>query len=80
MEKNKTFTLDLECVKQGYANGIAPGFPFTEKEKWSMVDEAEEAYGKFIDALGCDWRNDPNSMETPHRLSTALWIADVNCS
>ena len=24
MEKNKTFTLDLECVKQGYANGIAP--------------------------------------------------------
>ena len=77
MEKNKTFTLNLECVKMGYANGIAPGFPFTEKEKWSMVDEAAEAYGKFLDALGCDWRNDPNSMETPRRVAKAyvfdLW-------
>jgi GTP cyclohydrolase I len=77
MEKNKTFTLDLECVKQGYANGIAPGFPFTEKEKWSMVDEAAEAYGKFLDALGCDWRNDPNSSDTPRRVAKAyvfdLW-------
>jgi GTP cyclohydrolase IA len=77
MEKNKTFTLDLECVKQGYANGIAPGFPFTEKEKWSMVDEAAEAYGKFLDALQCDWRNDPNSADTPRRVAKAyvfdLW-------
>ena len=77
MEKNKTFTLNLECVKQGYANGIAPGFPFTEKEKWSMVDEAAEAYGKFLDALQCDWRNDPNSADTPRRVAKAyvfdLW-------
>ena len=77
MEKNKTFTLNLECVKQGYANGIAPGFPFTEKEKWSMVDEAAEAYGKFLDALQCDWRNDPNSSDTPRRVAKAyvfdLW-------
>ena len=77
MEKNKTFTLNLECVKQGYANGIAPGFPFTEREKWSMVDEAAEAYGKFLDALGCDWRNDPNSSDTPRRVAKAyvfdLW-------
>ena len=61
----------------GYANGIAPGFPFTEKEKWSMVDEAAEAYGKFLDALQCDWRNDPNSSDTPRRVAKAyvfdLW-------
>jgi GTP cyclohydrolase IA len=77
MENKKTFTLDLECVKTGYANGIAPGFPFTEKEKWSMVDEAAEAYGKFLDALQCDWRNDPNSSDTPRRVAKAyvfdLW-------
>jgi GTP cyclohydrolase I len=77
MENKKTFTLDLECVKQGYANGIAPGFPFTEEEKWSMVDEAAEAYGKFLDALGCDWKNDPNSSDTPRRVAKAyvfdLW-------
>jgi len=64
-------------VKTGYANGIAPGFPFTEKEKWSMVDEAAEAYGKFLDALQCDWRNDPNSADTPRRVAKAyvfdLW-------
>jgi GTP cyclohydrolase I len=75
--KNKTFTLNLEVVKTGYANGIAPGFPFTEKEKWAMVDEAAEAYGKFLDALKCDWREDPNSSDTPRRVAKAyvfdLW-------
>ena len=74
---DKKFKLDLEVVKQGYANGVAPGFPLTEKEKWSMVDEAAEAYGQFLDALGCDWRNDPNSSDTPRRVAKAyvfdLW-------
>ncbi len=28
--KNHT---DLECVKVGFANGVTPGFPLTEKEK-----------------------------------------------
>ena len=68
---------DLELVKEGYANGVAPGFPLTDKEKWQMVDEAAEAYGKFLDALGCDWRNDPNSNDTPRRVAKAyvfdLW-------
>ena len=73
----KTFTLDLEVVKQGYANGVAPGFPFTEQEKWKMVDKAAEAYGNFLTALGCDWENDPNSSNTPVRVAKAyvfdLW-------
>ena len=68
---------DLELVKVGYANGVAPGFPLTEKEKWQMVDEAAQAYGKFLDALGWDWRNDPNSNDTPRRVAKAyvfdLW-------
>jgi len=42
-----------------------------------MVDDAAEAYGKFLDALGCDWRNDPNSADTPRRVAKAyvfdLW-------
>ena len=77
MENKKTFTLDLECVKQGYANGVAPNFPLTEEQKWDMVKNATEAYGKFLDALGCDWRNDPNSSDTPRRVAKAyvfdLW-------
>jgi GTP cyclohydrolase I len=67
--KRKKQHNDLECVQIGFANGVAPGFPLTEPEKWKMVDEAEEAYGKFLDALGCDWRNDPNSSETPRRIA-----------
>jgi len=61
----------IECVPVGFANGVAPGFPFTDKEKESMINEAEEAFGKFLDALKCDWRNDPNSMETPRRVAKA---------
>jgi GTP cyclohydrolase I len=76
-DNKKTFTLDLECVKTGYANGIAPGFPLTEREKWSMVELAADAYGNFLTALGCDWKNDPNSSDTPMRVAKAyvfdLW-------
>jgi len=68
---------ELELVKEGYANGVAPGFPLNEDQKWEMVDKAAEAYGKFLDALGCDWRNDPNSSDTPRRVAKAyvfdLW-------
>ena len=51
--KRRKIHEELEVVKVGYANGVAPGFPFTEKEKSSMINEAEEAYGKFLDALKC---------------------------
>ena len=72
--KNHT---DLECVQTGFANGVAPGFPLNDTSKWEMVDKAEKAYGEFLTALGCDWKNDPNSMETPRRVAKAyvfdLW-------
>ena len=34
MINKEDLRLNLEVVKQGYANGVAPGFPFTEREKW----------------------------------------------
>ena len=75
-KRKKTHT-DLECVEMGFANGVAPGFPLTESEKWRMVDDAEKAYGEFLDALGCNWREDPNSSDTPRRVAKAyvfdLW-------
>tara|TARA_R110001592_G_scaffold229_1_gene1255 strand:+ start:2956 stop:3648 length:693 start_codon:yes stop_codon:yes gene_type:complete len=68
---------DLECVPVGYANGVAPNYPLSEYEKTEMIDKAAEAYGKFLDALGCDWENDPNSDRTPYRVAKAyvndLW-------
>jgi len=67
---------NIECVPIGYANGVAAGFPFTDKEKELMIEEAAEAFGQFLDALKCDWRNDPNSMETPRRVAKA-YINDL---
>ncbi len=68
---------DLETVTPGFANGVAKTFPLSEKDKQKMIKKAATAYGKFLDALDCDWRNDPNSMETPMRVAKAyvndLW-------
>lgn len=68
---------DLECVQEGFANGTAPNFPLTEREQQKMIKDAAKHYGKFLTALGCDWENDPNSMETPMRVAKAyvydLW-------
>ena len=69
--------VNLELVKAGYANGVATGRPLTEKEKQMMIMDAADAFGKFLDALQCDWRNDPNSDNTPKRVAKAyvndLW-------
>ena len=75
-DKNKK-TFDLECVQEGFANGVAPGFPLSDKQKQKMIDRATKAYGKFLTELGCDWENDPNSNDTPRRVAKAyvhdLW-------
>ena len=67
---------ELELVQVGFANGVAPGFPLTEKEKESMIDLAAEKYGEFLTALGCDWQNDPNSSDTPRRVAKA-YVKDL---
>ena len=76
MTKKET-NIDLEVVKVGFANGVAEGFPLNDKQKDKMINQAEKAYGKFLDALKCDWRNDPNSSDTPRRVAKAyvndLW-------
>ena len=54
--------INIELVKAGYANGAADGRPLTEDEKLSMICDAEEAFGKFLDALKVNWREDPNSI------------------
>lgn len=79
MTNNK---FEIELVKLGYANGSAPGAPFTRDEKDKMIQEAADAFGKFLDALKCDWRNDPNSSDTPRRVAKAyvndLWAGRYN--
>ena len=77
MENRRKLHEQLEVVQEGFANGVAPGFPLNDLDKQHMIEDAEEAYGKFLTALKCDWRNDPNSSETPRRVAKAyvndLW-------
>jgi GTP cyclohydrolase I len=77
----------LETAQAGFANGISTQLKeliekgdhrsLTDKEKLKIIKKAENAYGKFLTALGVDWENDPNSMETPRRVAKAyvndLW-------
>ena len=59
----------VEVVKLPYANGNAPR---SEKEKQAIIKRAAKAYEKYMDALGFDWRNDPNSSNTPMRVAKAF--------
>ena len=52
-----------------YANG---NLPRTAEEKEVIIDKAAAAYEKYMDALGFDWRNDPNSADTPRRVAKAF--------
>jgi len=46
--------------------------PVTEQEKHDIIEKAAKAYEAYMDALGYDWRNDPNSDNTPHRVAKAF--------
>ena len=52
-----------------YANS---SIPMTEEEKQQMIEEAAKHYGAYMDALRIDWRNDPNSADTPRRVAKAF--------
>jgi len=67
--KRRKIHEELEVVQEGFANGVAEGFPLSLQEKSDMIEDATIAFGQFLDALRCDWRNDPNSMETPRRIA-----------
>ena len=72
--KRRKFHKDIECVPAGHANGKATN---TDLDKETIINNASIAFGNFLTALGCDWKNDPNSMETPMRVAKAyvndLW-------
>ena len=55
--------------KLKYANGNRP---LTEQEKEKMITEAAGYYGEYMTALGFDWKNDPNSEDTPIRVAKAF--------
>ena len=78
-----------ETVQPGFANGISLQLhelqqrhgmldvEITDIQKYEIIENAADKFGEFLDALGCDWRNDPNSKDTPKRVAKAyvndLW-------
>ena len=74
---------NIELVKEGFANGISTHLfdngnkALTKEQLEDIIDNAALHFGKFLEALGCDWKNDPNSTGTPRRVAKAyvndLW-------
>jgi len=52
-----------------YANS---SIPRSEEEKQAMIENAAKHYGEYMTALGIDWKNDPNSSDTPMRVAKAF--------
>lgn len=55
--------------KLKFANG---NHPHTTEERQIIIANAAKAYEAYLDALGFDWRNDPNSTGTPLRVAKAF--------
>lgn len=80
---------NIELAKAGFANGTSlqlhrkqideenQNAKLSTEDKDKIIQEATIAYGNFLTALGVDWKNDPNSNNTPHRVAKAyvndLW-------
>ena len=61
----------MELIKK--ANG---NLPRSSEEKKQMIEQAADYYGKFLEALGFDWKADPHSNRTPQRVAKA-WVNDL---
>lgn len=84
---SKKFIENTEIVKPGFANGISlhlakaqeergADASLTVEEKAAIMLTAAKAYGDFLTALGCDWKNDPNSSDTPMRVAKS-YVQDL---
>tara|TARA_R110000772_G_scaffold139866_1_gene249002 strand:+ start:216 stop:893 length:678 start_codon:yes stop_codon:yes gene_type:complete len=56
-------------IKLAQANS---NYPRTQEEKDVIIENATKAYEVYLDALGFDWREDPNSDNTPFRVAKAF--------
>jgi GTP cyclohydrolase I len=89
----KKFIEGTELVQAGFANGVStqlaekqskdgPEARLTLREKEEIIVEASKHFGNFLTALGVDWKEDPNSSDTPMRVSKAyvndLWAGRFN--
>lgn len=75
--KIQNMGLITDSVSEAYAKEFKLPFansniPRTQEEKDQIIEKAAKAYEAYMDALGFDWRNDPNSSNTPYRVAKAF--------
>lgn len=61
----------MEYLKKANEN-----IPRTEEELAEMITEGAEHYGKFLTAMGFDYKADPQTESTPERVAKA-WVKDL---
>ena len=66
IQNSEAQIITLKRVKKlRFADGQNIGGPLSDTDKNKMIKKAAKKFGEFLDALGCDWKNDPNSLDTP---------------
>lgn len=72
---------ELEIAPVGFSNGISLQLAellktehrsLNKEEKQKIIDEAALHYGNMLTALGTNWRDDPNSNNTPQRVAKSI--------
>lgn len=86
MNKHTEIKIDeLEIAQPGHANGISLQLAhnlkegkneLTDEDRDGIIEEAALHFGNFLTALGVDWKNDPNSSNTPKRVAKA-YVKDL---
>lgn len=59
-----------------YINKANENSPRTSEEIEKMITEASEHYGKFLLSMGFNYTKDPQTIDTPRRVSKA-WLKDL---
>lgn len=82
MKQNEKSFVNFEISKVGNANGLSTQLgeliqknefrSLNSEEKGEIIQKAAYHYGEFLNALGCDWKNDPNSADTPKRVAKKM--------
>lgn len=61
----------MELIKKANYN-----IPRTEEEINQMIEEASKHYGNFLNAMGFDYKEDRQTVDTPKRVAKA-WLQDM---
>ena len=64
--------IDEQRVKEFLLPTANSSVALTEQQQKDIIENAAKAYEQFLDALGFDWRSDPNSDNTPYRVAKSF--------